>query len=44
MRSNKKRIRIDYEPLNVAVSVACLTPASPAMQVYNAAQIGRAHV
>ena len=37
MRSNKKRIRIDYEPLNVAVSVACLTPASPAMQVYNAA-------
>ena len=36
MRSNKKRIRIDYAPLNVAVSVSCLTPASPAMQVYNA--------
>ena len=37
MRSNKKRIRIDYEPLNVAVSISCLTPASPAMQVYNSA-------
>ncbi len=36
MRSNKKRIRIDYAPLHVAVSVSCLTPASPAMQVYSA--------
>ncbi len=34
--SNKKRVRIDYAPLTVAVSVSCLTPASPAMQVYNA--------
>ncbi len=37
MRSNKKRIRVDYAPLNVTVAVECLTPASPAMQVYNAA-------
>ena len=36
MRSNKKRIRIDYAPLNVSVAIECLTPASPAMQVYNA--------
>lgn len=36
MRSNKKRIRIDYAPLNVAVSLECLTPLSPALQVYNA--------
>ena len=37
MRSNKRRIRIDYAPLNVAVSMKCLTPLSPALQVYNAA-------
>lgn len=37
MRSNKKRIRIDYAPLNLAVSVENLNPAVPAMQVYNAA-------
>lgn len=36
MRSNKKRIRIDYAPLNIAVSMECLTPLSPALQVYNA--------
>lgn len=37
MRSNKKRIRVDYAPLNLAVSVECLTPDYPAMQVYNSA-------
>lgn len=37
MRSNKKRIRVDYAPLNLAVSVECTTPLSPAMQVFNAA-------
>ncbi len=37
MKSNKQRIGIDYAPLNVAVSVECLTPASSAMQVYNSA-------
>ena len=36
MRSNKKRIRIDYAPLNVAVSLECLTPLSPALQVFHA--------
>lgn len=36
MISNKKRIRVDYAPLNLAVSVECVTPASPALQVYNA--------
>lgn len=35
MKSSSKRIRIDYAPLNVAVSMECLTPNSPAMQVYN---------
>ena len=35
MRSNKTRIRIDYAPLNVAVSLECLTPTYPAMQVFN---------
>ena len=35
MKSNKQRIRIDYAPLNVAASVVCLTPASPATQVFN---------
>lgn len=37
MRSNKTRIRVDYAPLNVAVSMECLTPLSPALQVYNSA-------
>lgn len=37
MISNKKRIRVDYAPLNLAVSIECLTPGSPAMQVYNSA-------
>lgn len=37
MQSNKKRIRIDYAPLNVAVSIQCTTPLSPALQVFNAA-------
>ena len=35
MISNKKRIRVDYAPLSLAVSVECITPGSPAMQVYN---------
>ena len=33
MKSNKKHIRIDYAPLNLAVSVQCLTPSYPALQV-----------
>ncbi|MGM9737821.1 MAG: hypothetical protein ACI3ZT_05340 [Candidatus Cryptobacteroides sp.] len=37
MISNKKRIRVDYAPLNLAVSIECLTPGSPALQVYNSA-------
>lgn len=37
MQSNKKRIRIDYAPLSVAVSVQCLTPLRPALQVFNGA-------
>ena len=37
MRSNKKRIRVDYAPLNIAVSMECITPLSPALQVYNSA-------
>lgn len=36
MISNKKRIRIDYAPLTVAVALESLNAASPAMQVYNA--------
>ena len=35
MISNKKRIRVDYAPLNLAVSVECLTPTRPALQTYN---------
>lgn len=35
MSSNTKRIRIDYAPLNVAVSVECLTPDRPALQVFD---------
>lgn len=35
MISNKKRIRVDYAPLNLAVSVECLSPDSPALQVFN---------
>lgn len=35
MIGNKRRIRVDYAPLNIAVSVDCVTPFSPAMQVYN---------
>ena len=38
MQSNKKRIRIDYAPLNVAYSVQCTTPTSTALQVFNAAE------
>ena len=36
MLSNKKRIRIDYAPLDIAVSVECVTPNSPLTQVWNA--------
>lgn len=35
METGRKRIRKDFAPLNVAVSVACATPASPITQVYN---------
>ena len=35
METSKKRIRIDYAPLNVAVSVVNITPNSPVVQVYN---------
>lgn len=35
MEISKKRIRIDYAPLNVAVSVVNITPNSPVVQVYN---------
>ncbi len=36
MEISKKRIRIDYAPLNVAVSVVNITPNSPVVQVFNA--------
>lgn len=35
MQIDKQRIRIDYAPLNVAVSMVVLTPNSPVVQVYN---------
>lgn len=35
MEISKKRIRIDYAPLNVAVSVVNMTPNSPVVQVFN---------
>lgn len=35
MESSKKRIRISYAPLNVAVSLYCSSTGSPATQVYN---------
>jgi hypothetical protein len=35
MISNKKRIRKTFDPLTVAVSVRCTTPASPLTQVFN---------
>lgn len=35
MEISKKNIRIDYAPLNVAVSVVILTPNSPVTQVFN---------
>lgn len=37
MQSNIKRIRKDFEPLSVAVSLVTLTPMSPTTQVYNSA-------
>lgn len=37
MQSNRKRIRKEFAPLTVAVSVRCTTPSSPPSQVYNAA-------
>ena len=36
METSKKRVRIDYAPLNVAVSLVCLTSGSPLTQVFNA--------
>lgn len=35
METSRKRIRRDYAPLNVAVSLVCTTPGSPSTQVYN---------
>lgn len=35
MESVKKRIRLEFAPLNVAVSVVCITPNSPTTQVVN---------
>ena len=35
MQSNKTRIRKDFAPLTVAVSIRCTTPASPLTQVFN---------
>jgi hypothetical protein len=35
MESNRKRIRIDYEPLTVVAHLRCTTPASPVTQVFN---------
>lgn len=35
METNRKRIRRDFAPLNVAVAIACDTAYSPLMQVYN---------
>lgn len=39
MQSNKKRIRVDYAPLNVAVSIQCTTPTRPALQVFNSRNV-----
>lgn len=36
MITSRKRLRIDYAPLTVAVSLRCGTPASPPAQVYDA--------
>ena len=36
MQTARKRIRRDYAPLNVAVSLVCGSSGSPLMQVYNA--------
>ena len=35
MESGKKRIRLEFAPLNVAISAVCLTPNSPIVQVCN---------
>lgn len=37
MIGNRKRIRVAYAPLNLAVSMECLTPNNPAMQTYDLA-------
>ena len=37
METIRKRIRKDYAPLTVSVSLSCLTSGSPVTQVYNAA-------
>lgn len=35
MESGKKRIRLEFAPLDVAVSMVCITPNSPLVQVCN---------
>lgn len=37
METSRKRIRKDYAPLTVSVSLSCLTSGSPVTQVFNAA-------
>ena len=37
METSRKRIRRDYAPLNVAVSLSCISPGSLPTQVYNSA-------
>lgn len=37
METSRKRIRKDYAPLTVSISLSCLTSGSPVTQVYNAA-------
>ena len=35
IESEKKRIRKEFQPLTIAVSLKIMTPNSPANQVYN---------
>lgn len=39
MRSNKTRIRKDFAPLTVAVSIKCKTPAVPMTQIFNGSNV-----
>lgn len=36
IQSNRKRIRREYAPLNISVSLVCTTPASPITQTFDA--------